>query len=158
MPSTRPCCYCGRDYRPDPRTAAIQKSCFRAACRKARHRQAQALYMAANPDVFQGRYPKTRAWLAEHPGYLRRYRAKHPNYVAADDRARVERRRRARRQKSDIQDAMRQRKIEEIRALRGSDMQDTIRRQLDGVLTFLGRPALSDIQDAIGSRGAFGVS
>jgi hypothetical protein len=114
--------------------------------------------VAANPDVFQDRYPKTQQWLAEHPGYLRRYRARHPEYVAADYRARVERRRRARRQKSDIQDAIRRRKIEGIRTLRGSDMQDTIRRQLDGILTFLARPALSDIQDAIGIRGAVGVS
>lgn len=158
MPSTKLCQYCGCEFHPDPRTAAIQKSCSRATCRKARRSQAQADYVAANPDVFQDRYPKTRAWLAAHPGYLRRYRAGHPDYVAADYQARVERRRRARRQKSDIQDAMRRREIEKIRTLRGSDMQDTIRRQLDRVLTFLGRPALSDIQDAIGSRGAIGVS
>ena len=158
MPSTRQCRYCGRDYVPDPRTAAIQKSCARTSCRKERRRQAQARYLAANPDVFQGLYPKTRAWLKRHPGYLRRYRAHHADYVAQDHRSRVERRRRARRQKSDIQDAMRRREIEEIRTLRGSDMQDTIRRQLERVLTFLGRPALSDIQDAIGSRGAIGVS
>lgn len=158
MPSMKRCLYCGRDYQPDRRTAAIQKSCSRAACRKTRREHAQASYLAANPDVFQGLYPKTRAWLKRHPGYLRRYRARHPDYMAADHRSRVERRRRMRRQKSDIQDAMRRREIEEIRTLRGSDMQDTIRRQLDRVLTFLGRPALSDIQDAIGNRGPFGVS
>jgi hypothetical protein len=158
MPSPKRCHYCGRDYQPDPRTAAMQKSCSRAACSKARRHQAQSHYVAVNPDIFQNRYPKTRQWLAEHPGYLRRYRAKHPDYVVADYRSRVERRRQARRQKSDIQDVMRRRKIEEIRALRGSDMQDTIRRQLDGVLTFLGRPALSDIQDAIGIQKALGVS
>ena len=157
MPSTKRCPYCGRDYRPDPRTASIQKSCPRSACRKARREQAQASYLAANPDVFQGLYPKTRAWLKRHPGYLQRYRTRHPDYVAADYRSRVERRRRTRRQKSDIQDAMRRREIEGIRALRGSDMQDTMRRQLDRVLTFLGRPALSDIQDAIGKRGPIGV-
>ncbi len=154
MPPTQSCCYCGRDYRPDPRTAAIQKSCPRPVCRKARRQEAQAHYVAANPDAFEGRYPKTRAWLKRHPGYLQRYRAQHPDYVAADYRSRVERRRRRRWQKSDIQDAMRRREIEGIRALRGSDIQDTIRRQLEGVLTFLGRSALSDMQDAIGSRAA----
>ena len=106
MPSTKRCSYCGHDYHPDPRTAAIQKSCCRAACRKTRRRQAQTRYVAANPNVFQDRYPKTQLWLAKHPGYLRRYRAKHPDYVAADDRSSVERRRQARRHKSDIQDAI----------------------------------------------------
>jgi hypothetical protein len=33
--------------------------------------------------------------------------------------------------------------------LRGSDMQDTMRRQIDGMLTFMAQPAGSDIQDAI---------
>lgn len=158
MPSTKRCHYCGRDYRPDPRTAAFQKSCSRAACRKARHDQAQAHYVAANPDIFQDRYPKTRTWLAEHPGYLRRYRAKHLDYVVADSRARVERKRRAKRQRSDIQDAIRHREIEAIRTLRGSDIQDTMRRQIDGMLTVMARPAGSDIQDAIASRGLAGVS
>ena len=130
MPSTQCCEYCGRTYRPDPRTEAIQKSCSRAACRAARRAQAQARYVAANPDVFQGRYPKTRQWLKEHPGYLQRYRAQHPEYVKADNRARVERKRRAReRQRSDIQ--------------------DTMRRQIDGMLAFLGRSTLSDMQDGI---------
>lgn len=158
MPSTKRCLYCDRDYRPNPRTVGIQKSCSRAACQKARRRQAQEHYVTANSDVFQDRYPKTRTWLAKHPGYLRRYRARHPDYVKADYLARTERKRRVRSQSSDIQDAIRRRKIDEISALRGSDIQDTIRRQLDGVLQFLGRPALSDIQDAIGSRYAFGVS
>lgn len=158
MPSIKRCHYCARDYRPDVRTAAFQKSCPRASCRKARSEQAQKHYVAANSDVFQNRYPKTQQWLAKHPGYLRRYRAKHPEYVKADTHARVERKRRARGVKSDIQDAIRRRDIEVIRTMRGSDMQDTMRRQIDGMLTFLGRPALSDIQVAIGNRGAVGVS
>jgi hypothetical protein len=156
MQSTRPCLYCGNHYRPDPRTAAIQKACGRESCRKARRRQAQTRYVAANPDVFEGRYPKTRVWLAERPGYLRRYRKKHPDYVNADHRARVERRRGDRRRKSDIQDAIRRRRIEDIRRLRGSDIQDTIRRQLDGVLGLLTPAGGADIQDAIAPAGAFG--
>jgi len=145
MPSTKRCYYCGRTYDPDPRTAAFQKSCSRAACRQARHDQAQGRYVAANPTIFQDRYPKTKVWLSKHPGYLRRYRTKHVDYVAADNRARVERKRRAKRQRSDIQDAIRRREIEAIRRLRGSDIQDTIRRQIDGVLSFLGRASRSDI-------------
>jgi hypothetical protein len=156
MRSTRPCLYCGNDYRPDPRTALIQKACNRESCRKARRRHAQTRYVAANPDVFEERYPKTRAWLAQHPGYLRRYRKKHPDYVKTDHRARVERRRVNRRPKSDIQDAMRRRKIEDIRRLRGSDIQDTMRRQIDGVLSLLAPPRCADIQDAIAPATAFG--
>jgi len=156
MQSTRPCLYCGNEYRPDARTASIQKACQRESCRTARRRQAQTRYVAANPDVFEGRYPKTRVWLTDHPGYLRRYRKKHPDYVKADHRARVERRRNGRHQKSDIQDAMRRRRIDEIRALRGSDIQDTMRRQIDGVLGLLTPPGCADIQDAIAPAGAFG--
>lgn len=159
MPSTKCCEYCGRTYRPDPRTAAIQKSCSRAACRAARHAQAQGRYVAANPDIFQGRYPKTRQWLKEHPGYLQRYRAQHLEYVKVANRARLERKRRVReRRRSDIQDAIRRQEIELIRALRGSDIQDTMRRQIDGMLAFLGRPALSDIQDGIALERPANVS
>lgn len=158
MLSTKRCLYCGCDYVPDPRTAAIQKSCPRPACRKIRHDRAQALWLRGNPDAFEGRYPKTKCWLKKHPGYLRRYRARHPDYVAADHRQRVKRMRLQKRRVSDIQDAIRRRQIEAIRGLRGSDMQDTMRRQIDGVLGYLAHPAGADIQDAMAFGLAAGVS
>lgn len=32
--------------------------------------------MKANPDAFQGRYPKLQEWLKSHPGYLKAWRSR----------------------------------------------------------------------------------
>ena len=148
MPPNQRCHYCGREFIPDPRVKA-PKACLRRRCRKARHDQAHRRYVEANPTVYQGFYPKTRRWLEDHPGYLRRYRKAHPDYVAADTVGRRRRHARARRRRADIQDEMRRRKIEAIRQLRGADIQDVMRRQIDGVLELMAHPGHADIQDAI---------
>ena len=59
------------------------------------------------------------------------------------------RRIRAARRNADIQDEIRRRKIEAIRTLRGADIQDVMRRQIDGVLDLMAYPGSADIQDAI---------
>lgn len=133
------CLFCGREFIPNPRITK-QKACPRKACQKARHDQAHARWRRANPDIYRGVYANTRRWLDKHPGYLQCYRAKHPDYVTADHRARVERKRGVRRRRSDIRDAFHRRKIEVIRRLRGSDIQDTFRLQIDGVLGYLEQP------------------
>jgi hypothetical protein len=128
--------FCCREFVPNPRISE-QKACSRKVCQKARHNQAQERWRRANPDVNRGLYPNTRRWLEKHPGYLRCYRATHPEYVAADNAARRRRHARRRRLRADIRDAFRRRKIEAIRVLRGADIQDTFRRQIEGVLTYL---------------------
>ena len=59
------CHYCGRDFVPD-RRGRTPKACSRKRCRKARHDQAHRRYVQANPNVYQGFYPKTRQWLQDH--------------------------------------------------------------------------------------------
>lgn len=148
MPPNQRCHYCGREFVPDPRVRT-PKACIRKRCRQARRKQACKRYVKANPTVYQGFYPKTRRWLEEHPGYLRRYRKTHPDYVADDNAGRRLRRARTERQNADIQDEIRRRKIEAIRTLRGADIQDVMRRQIDGVLGLMAYPGHADIQDAI---------
>ncbi len=142
------CHYCGRDFAPDHR-GRTPKACARKQCRKARHDQAHRRYVQANPNIYQGFYPKTRQWLQEHPGYLRDYRKTHSDYVAADNAARRRRHARSKARRADIQDEIRRRKIEAIRGLRGADIQDVMRRQIDGVLDLMAYPAPADIQDSI---------
>lgn len=148
-PASKRCMYCHRWFVPDPRTPH-QKTCKRKRCRLKRKRNAQGRWLAKNPGCFEERYSNTKNWLAKRPGYLKRYRATHPEYVAADNRARRERKKRQRR-RADIQDALPRREIARLRGLEGADIQDTIRRRLDGLLTVLAGPPVADIQVAIGS-------
>lgn len=141
------CHYCGDFFQPDPR-ASFQKACPKPSCRQARKQQSQRQWVRENPDYFQGRYANTKLWLAGRPGYLRDYRAEHPEYVASDNRKRGERKRR-RRLQADIQDAIPRREIALLSTLRGADIQDTIRLRLDGLITVLGRPLRADIQDSM---------
>lgn len=147
-PASKRCVYCRRWFVPDPRTPH-QKTCERKRCRLKRKRDAQERWVASNPGYFEGRYSNTKRWLAKRPGYLRGHRATHPEYVAADNRARRERKKRERR-RADIQDALPRREIARLRGLEGADIQDTIRRRLDGLLTVLAGPPPADIQVAIG--------
>jgi hypothetical protein len=99
-----------------------------------------------NPSYGQGpaHVHSQRRWLAkpENKGYLRRYRAAHPAFVAADNRRRSERRRlqKAREQQarvSDMKDAIHRREIARIRGLSASDKMDATRVRLDGLLAHL---------------------
>lgn len=155
------CDYCGCWFQPDPRLGDKQKACHRKKCRHKRKREAHARWLADNPAYFKGstHYHVHKEWLAK-PGnddYLPRYRATHPDYVAADNRRRSERRRlqKARERAlrvSDMKDASHRREINRIRTLPLSDMKDTIRLQLDGLLDHLATCPWSpraDMKDAI---------
>lgn len=128
MLDCQPCHYCGREFVPDPRVK-IPKACFRKRCRKARHREADVRWREGNPTIDVGRYRNTRQWLAKHPGYQRRYRVRHAESVAADNAGRRRRHARVISPNADIQDVM--------------------RRQIDGVLSLLTPAAGADIQDEI---------
>jgi len=131
------CPYCGGDFTPKPHVARTQVSCGKKRCKAKRKSEAQAHWLKATPDYFKGEYRRTRLWLAEHPGYLRAYRSKNPNYVQKDNKARHQRRIRARR-RADIQDAWPRREIRQIQGVQGADIQDTCRLRLDGLLCALG--------------------
>lgn len=140
------CVYCHSSYRPDPRTAATQKSCPDPACRLKRKQEAHAKFLKDNPDYFRGRYGQIKRWLAAHPGYLARYRAGHPEHMANKRLQDRRRRRRLKSARADIQVAMLRRKVGAIRGLRGADIQDTMRLQLDGLLNVFGGAPRADIQ------------
>ena len=120
------CVYCHKAYRPDPRTLRFQKSCSAPACHRKRKQEAQSRYLQKNPDYFRGRYVQVKIWLAAHPRYLSAYRASHPEHL-------VKKRR---------QDRRRRWRLKVARA----DIQDTIRRQIDGLFTLLGGGPRADIQ------------
>lgn len=149
MKRQKRCDCCRRCFTPYPRAWKTQTVCRRQRCRRWRAERARDRYREAHPDCFKERYPKTKLWLAEHPGYLRDYRVKHPEYVTKDNRQHRERRLRAKRLRADMQDGLRRREITRIRCLRGADIQDTLRLRLDGVLDLLAGPPGADIQDAM---------
>ncbi|MBK8870361.1 MAG: hypothetical protein IPN19_04805 [Elusimicrobia bacterium] len=86
------CFYCGRWFRPDPRTAA-QKACGGAECRRMRHARACQSWRIRFPKDDEARRGKTRAWAKTYPDYWRHYRTGHPSYVRRDNRRRQRRRR-----------------------------------------------------------------
>jgi hypothetical protein len=146
------CPYCECRFKPDPRVGKRQKACGKKRCLKKRHDESHLRWRTKNPDAYEGRYSLVRRWLDENEEYLAKYRADHPDYVKADNKARQERRRREKERRADIQDERLRREIESIGALRGADIQDTIRQQIAGILVFLKANAAlgrADIQDSI---------
>lgn len=89
------CAHCRRWFEPDPRSIrgdderSCQRYCSLSACRKARKKEAQAKWVAKNPDYFKGEVHKKdcRCWAQERPGYQKEYRAKNPSYVQANRRS-----------------------------------------------------------------------
>ena len=153
MREKKRCMYCGKRFVPDPRVGVRQKACFDPQCQQQRHDESHGQWRQENPDYFQGseHYTQQKQWLAKpkNRGYLKRYRKSHPDYVAADNKARKKRRKR---QMSDMKDEILRREINQIRALHGADMKDTIQLKIDGILTFLEKPSpqsLSDMKDSM---------
>lgn len=82
------CQFCGRMFKPDPRTAHFQKACHRTSCRKERRRQKNRKWAERYPDYASYRSAKLRAWAARTQ-YWKRYRASHPGYARKDNKRRV---------------------------------------------------------------------
>ena len=139
MPSTQPCCYCGRDYVPDPRTAAFQKSCRRSACRQARQRHAYQSWWARNRDYDQPRRGNIRRWAKDYPDYWKRYRQTHPAY-SERNRRRTRERLRAQRAMFAKQNAIRRDPVGYLEGLKVGPMfakQNAMARPIEGILTYL---------------------
>lgn len=137
VPAPKRCPYCGDYYTPYIRAAKTQKSCGRAACRKKRQRQAYKSWRDKNPGYFRGRYVKVKRWLAARPGYQRRYRATHPEYVLADNAGHRRRRRKMKRFRADIQNGLFRRKMAKIRGINCADIQNGLKLKLDGIISAL---------------------
>jgi hypothetical protein len=148
------CAFCPDWFLPDPRLGDRQKACGKKTCRRKRKEAAHAKFLKDNPDYFRGpaHYVQQKNSLAKNPGYLQRYRAAHPDYVARDNQKRAERKRRAReqekaRQRADMKVTIHRREIERIQGLQGSDMKDTIGLRLDELLRHLAACPWSDRAD-----------
>jgi len=136
--ASRRCAYCGALFRPDPRTAAVQKACRRSACRKARKREADRKWRRDNPGWSSGGRSTVRQWAQNHPDYWRAWRACHPAY-------RVRERLRMRRMRAlgvAKQDAIRHNPVGYLAELRSPTRpsvakQDAIGLQIDGILDYL---------------------
>jgi hypothetical protein len=156
------CIICGRWFRPNPRIGDEQIACSHDECQQERHRLADARWRANHPQHFQGHshYLEQKVWLSQ-PGnkdYLLNYRRTHPDYVAADNRRRSERRRlqKAREQAqgvSDMKDAIHRQGLLRAWGMVVSDMKDVMKLRIDGLFEHMAAcpcHPLSDMKDSIG--------
>lgn len=90
---TKRCRYCGRAFKPDPRTALFQKCCGRGRCVQARSRQKLRRWRKLYPEHARRWQTKVRAWAKAYPDYWRRYRAKHADYRERERRRMARKRR-----------------------------------------------------------------
>lgn len=88
------CVFCRNWFRAARRRRRKQKACDRIKCRKKSDRKGVRRWRRKNRGYFKGRYPSLKlSW--DYAGHLRAYREEHPEYVAADNRRRRARKRRA---------------------------------------------------------------
>lgn len=92
----RRCPYCERYLTNDPRVRKRRKTCGDSLCQKALKRENNANWRKKNPDYFRKDYERLKVWLLKHPGYLKYYRATHPEYVRRNREAQRQRDRRRR--------------------------------------------------------------
>jgi hypothetical protein len=158
---SRRCRFCSQLFLPDPRLKGRQSACSAPECQRRRKEAGQERWLARNPGYFEGRYPKVKAWLSSHTGYLARYRHRHPEKVESDNQARKRRCLRARAARADIQVA-RSLQVPVQKALapvlagaRNADIQVPLLSQVIVVSLFSAvylTRARADIQDPIASR------
>lgn len=89
MQKRRRCYYCRRLYYPNPR-CHNPKACSK--CQQKRKYDYHKQWREDDPEVMEDRRKATRAWFAERPGHLKRYRALHPEYVERNRQKQRERR------------------------------------------------------------------
>jgi len=82
------CPYCQRFLTINPRVRKRRKTCGDPSCQKALNKDNWARWRKKNPNHYRGDYPRVKAWLDRHPGYLKRYRETHPEYVRKNREAR----------------------------------------------------------------------
>lgn len=90
------CPYCQRYLPRDPRVKERRKTCGHPLCQKALKRENNSQWRRRNPDYFRDDHERLKGWLLKHPGYLKQYRATHPEYVQRNREAQRERDRRKR--------------------------------------------------------------
>ncbi len=125
---SKQCEFCGAEFKADPRVAHRQRACQSLACQQKRKRQSQQAWVDKNPDYFKGRYSEVKRWLADHPGYLKAYRAQV-------------------RQSCDIQDELTSGKTMSASVL--ADIQDELAACVDKHLPEIDMFVPGDIQDEL---------
>lgn len=145
------CPYCQKFLTLNPRVRKRRKTCGRPSCQKALKRENNTDWRRRHPDYFRRDYERLKAWLAQHPGYLKQYRANHPEYVQKNREAK-RRRYRQKRLRVDIQDKVRRQPpeiIDQLWDLSRVDIQDEITLQpLEMTFLFSTFPCV-DIQVSI---------
>lgn len=74
------CIYCGDEFKPNPRTKN-QMYCKRKKCQRARRAGWQRKKMHNDADYRYNQKQCWDEWIARHPGYWKKYRAKNIDYV-----------------------------------------------------------------------------
>lgn len=125
--TTRKCSYCHTLFVPTPRGGGkTQKICGKVSCKKALKAENNARWRRANPACCLNDYPRVKQWLDQHLGYLKQYRADHPEYVQKNreaqrqrdrwERARLDIQARIREKLPDITKQLRQLPVLDIQA------------------------------------------
>lgn len=95
--TTRKCPYCHTFFIPTPRGGGKrQKVCGKPSCKKALKAENNVRWRRENPDCWHNDYLRVKQWLDLHPGYLKQYRADHPEYVQKNREAQRQRDRKKR--------------------------------------------------------------
>lgn len=149
--SKKRCEFCHKWFMPHPR-APHQRCCSNRTCRKKRKARADKNWNLKNPGYGKGRTLKIRVWAKEYPDYWRKYRRKHPDYVARDNRRRCSSYKR--RKISAKQDAVHKISVEKLESIRvlepvSSAKQDAVHRRVDSILDYLFWKESSAKQDKI---------
>lgn len=76
-PEQKTCDICHEQFPPDRRTVKRQHICDKLICKREHQRRYHQQWRAnpENADYFRGRYAELKAWLKQHPDYLKNYRA-----------------------------------------------------------------------------------
>lgn len=147
--TTRKCPYCHTLFVPTPRGGGkTQKICGKVSCKKALKAENNARWRRANPACCLNDYPRVKQWLDRHPGYLKQYRADHPEYVQ-NNREAQKGRDRWKRARLDIQARIRKQLpeiTEQLRQLPLLDIQASETRQPIEMALLLGSFSHLDIQ------------
>jgi hypothetical protein len=145
----RKCPYCHTLFVPTPRGGGkTQKICGKVSCKKALKAENNARWRRANPACCLNDYSRVKQWLDQHPGYLKKYRADHPEYVRKNREAQ-KRRDQWKRAHLDIQARIRQQLpdiTKQLRELPVLDIQASERRQPLEMTLLLGSFSCLDIQ------------
>lgn len=134
------CEFCYEWFTPHACTKQKQKCCSKPDCRKKRKARTKRTWWNKNAGYNKSRKAKIKAWARNYPNYWQKYRKKHPDYVARDNRRRcsVYRKRKI----SAKQDQLAQISLEKLESIKkfevvSSAKQDQLHSQVNGILDYL---------------------